>query len=132
MPRLILALVLAVAFVMALRWLLQRRARAAVGQAAPTQQLSPEMAARLAERGRVLLYFFSPTCGACRSITPMVDKLAQDHDNVFKVDISQNTSLPRSLGVMGTPSSIALAEGKVAEVVLGHISEARLRAMLLG
>lgn len=131
MPRLILALVLAVAVVLALRWLLQRRARSVQGQMAPNT-LPPEIAARLAERGRVLLYFFSPTCGACRSITPIVDRLAQEHDNVFKVDISQNAALPRSLGVMGTPSSISLAHGKVEEVVLGPVNEAKLRSMLQG
>lgn len=128
MPRLILALALAAVVVFALRWLLLRRARAVQGQMAP-DTLPPDIAARLAERGRVLLYFYSPTCGACRSITPVVDRLAQEFDNVFKVDISQNTALPRSLGVMGTPSAISLAHGKVEEVVLGPVNEAKLRAM---
>lgn len=131
MPRLILALALAALVVFALRWLLLRRARSVQGKAAP-DNLPTDIAQRLAERGRVLIYFFSPTCGACRSITPVVDRLVQEHDNVFKVDISQNAALPRSLGVMGTPSSISLAHGKVEEVVLGPIAEAKLRSMLQG
>ncbi len=67
-----------------------------------------------------LYYFFSPTCGPCRQMSPVVDKIAADHPNVFKVDITQDRATAAKFGVMGVPATVIVdAGGTVKEVLVG-------------
>ncbi|MBI4740764.1 MAG: thioredoxin family protein, partial [Betaproteobacteria bacterium] len=109
-------------------WHLARKAKAIEGQAVP--ELEPAVEASLRERGKVLLYFFSPHCGPCRTVTPVIDRLAALHDNVFKFDASQSLDLARRLGVMATPTMMLLADGRIAHVKLGTVSAQRIEALL--
>jgi thioredoxin 1 len=110
------------------QWRLARKAKANEGQAVP--ELEPAVEASLRERGKVLLYFFSPNCGPCRTMTPVIDRLAALHDNVFKFDVSQSLDLARRLGVMATPTIMLLADGRIARVKLGALSAQRIEALL--
>lgn len=111
------------------QWHLARKAKAIEGQAVP--ELEPAVEASLHERGKVLLYFFSPHCGPCRAMTPVIDRLAALHDNVFKYDVAKNLDLPRRLGVMATPTIMLLAEGRIVRVALGGLPEHKLEELLV-
>lgn len=122
---LLLALIAAIVL---LQWRMAKKARAIEGQAAP--ELDPAISDKLRERGRVLLYFFSPNCGPCRSFTPRIDRAAARHDNIFKVDVSRSTDLARRLGVMATPTTVLISEGRIAQVALGVLSDERLEELM--
>jgi thioredoxin 1 len=85
-----------------------------------------------AGRGRQVFYFHSPHCGPCRALTPMVQRLAADHPQLRPVDASAEPELARRFGVMGTPTFIATDDGVIGEVVVGGMTEARLKAWLGG
>ena len=96
----------------------------------------PELDAMLndAQRGeeRLLVYFWGPGCGACRPMTPVMDKLAAERGNVVKVNVAESLALARRFGVMGTPS-LALVEGGILkQLLVGARSEPQVRALLLG
>lgn len=112
----------------ALQWWMKIKAQRVAGQ--PLPEIDGEMAERLKEHGKALLYFFSPHCGPCRAMTPVIDRLTQIHDNVFKIDISQNMETARKFQVMATPTLMLLSEGKIESVHLGAASEAKITAML--
>lgn len=114
--------------VVALQWHMAKKAKAMEGLAAP--ELEPAIDAKLRQRGRVLLYFFSPSCGPCRAVTPRIDRAAASHDNIFKFDVSRSTDLARRLGVMATPTTMLIANGRIAQVALGTLSEERLEALI--
>ncbi|MCK7501936.1 MAG: thioredoxin family protein [Comamonadaceae bacterium] len=61
----------------------------------------PELDAMLndAQRGeeRLLVYFLSPGCGACRPMTPVMDKLAAERGNVVKVNVAESLALGAAL-----------------------------------
>ena len=42
----------------------------------------------LLSKEKSILYFFTPTCGACRSQTPIVEELKSQTNLVGKVDLS--------------------------------------------
>jgi len=115
------------AFVL-LQWHLANKAKSMEGQAVP--ELEPDIESKLRERGKVLLYFYSPKCAPCRAMTPVIDHAAARHDNVFKLDIARSLELARSLGVMGTPTTLLVADGRIAQVNLGSLSEKRLEELL--
>ena len=108
----------------ALLWLLVLpfvRARCMVGKPAPRfadQELPPGK--------RALVYFFSKSCGMCRSMTPQIEHFAGDHANVFLIDVVGAPELARSFAVMGTPTTVLVRDGKVERVWVGSLSPAQL------
>jgi len=115
-------LVVAVAFiglVVGMQLLVRGKARAMLGK--PLPALTGTTGARLAQSARALVYFFSPSCGACVRLTPRFRELSQKNPAVFVVDVMQDMSLARGLGVMGTPSVVEIADGKIVGYHVGNI-----------
>ena len=78
----------------------------------------------------VLLYFHSPNCGACKSMTPIIAELAENNGNVISIDASQSLETARAYNVRGTPTIIQVKEGKIAKVLLGAQSQETLKHLL--
>lgn len=77
-----------------------------------------------------LLYFFSPHCGPCRALTPDVEALSHQFDNVFLIDVSQDAATARSFGVMVTPTVLLITPQAVSSALLGRTSATKLRQLL--
>jgi len=80
--------------------------------------------------GDRLFYFYSPSCGPCRSMTPIVDKLASQSAAVTKVDISQNPELAGRFGIRATPTTVLVEGDTIKEVRLGAQSQKQLQKLL--
>jgi len=82
---------------------------------------------------KVILYFYSPTCSACKLQTPIIDKLINSGNGkakIFKIDVSRDVNVALKLGVMGTPSTVVIENGKIKEFFVGVKSENILRRFL--
>jgi thioredoxin 1 len=115
-------LVAALAFVglmVGLQVLARSRARAMQGKDVP--ELSGPLGRQLTGAPRALLYFFSPSCGACRALTPRFAALSRSNPAVHLVDVAQDLGVARSFHVMGTPSVIEIAEGKIVGYHVGTV-----------
>jgi thioredoxin 1 len=104
------------------------RARQARGRAVP------ELDALLtgAQRGkqRLLVYFWSPSCGMCRGMAPVIEKLAAERGDVLKVNAAESVAIAKHFGVMATPSLALVEQGVVKKLVVGARSEPQIRALL--
>lgn len=108
----------------------RRQARRLQGEPAPDfAALVPHA---VAAAPRVLFYFYGERCGSCRALAPLVDRLAQAHPHLVKVDVACHPEAARRFRVMGTPTFVLVEEGKIAKVVLGSVTEHALTDMLLG
>jgi len=106
-------------------WLGARRQR---GRPAPDYaQWLPEA---LQACPRLLVYFHSPRCGPCRSMTPVIDELARHHAGVVKVDVADRPALAMAFGIRATPTVVLVADGTVREVLLGPQRRDRLEKLL--
>jgi thioredoxin 1 len=79
---------------------------------------------------RVMLYFYSPTCSACKVQTPIIENLinlANGRTKIFKIDVSRDVNTALKFGVMGTPSIVVVEDGKIKEFFVGVKSENILR-----
>lgn len=85
---------------------------------------------RLSERDKLLFYFYSAHCGPCRKLTPLVEQLAVDNDNVIAVDVGENPSAATRFGIMATPTLVLVEHGRLARVLLGGMSSRRMQALL--
>ena len=101
-----------------------QRARKAVGKPIPTVGPTVDPARP------ALVYFFSPSCGPCRQMAPTLEALRQEGAAIHKVDVSQDLDAAMAYGVMVTPTTVAVRDGRVAEVVVGMAGMERLRKLL--
>src|SRR5260370_6244733 len=71
----------------------------------------------------VVVDFWTPWCGMCRMIAPVVEQLhgeMGDKVSVVKMDIDENPATPISLGIMSIPTVIIFKDGKPAERTIGY------------
>ena len=79
---------------------------------------------------RSLVYFYSPSCGPCRSMTPVIDKLAGDGRPVFKINIQDSPEIASKIGIRATPTLLVINQGLIEKVMLGAQSEQKLSGFL--
>ena len=96
----------------------------------PAPSLSGSYGKAVKSGETTLFYFYSPSCGACRSMTPVVERYAGRNDRCFKVDVSQDMETARSFGVMGTPSTVVVENGTIRDFIVGPRPEKELTALL--
>jgi thioredoxin 1 len=104
------------------------RARQARGRAVPG--LAAVLTDRQRAPARLLVYFWSPRCGMCATMTPIIDKLASERGDVVKVNVAESTVLAREFGAMATPSLAVVEQAVVQRLLVGAQNEPRIRALL--
>jgi thioredoxin 1 len=102
-----------------------RRSKRMEGQS--LEAFGSGLPAEIPREGRALLYFYSPTCGACRTMSATVDTLAAEDFRVAKLDITTSPDVARTFAVMGTPTTLLLEDGVITNVLLGARTEKELR-----
>jgi thioredoxin 1 len=89
-----------------------------------------ELGKKINSGEKLLVYFFSPGCGACKPVTPIIDKMKKDNSNIYKIDVSQKPEVGREFGVMGTPATIVVENKKIAQYILGARNEAFITKLI--
>ena len=98
------------------------------GQDAPS--LSDLLSAEQQKQPRMLLYFMAPQCGMCRDIPPIVDDLAEQRPDIFRVDASEDPETARQFKVMGTPAFVLVDKGVIEKVKLGGMTRNKIIEMI--
>ncbi|MBN2804502.1 MAG: thioredoxin family protein [Deltaproteobacteria bacterium] len=80
--------------------------------------------------GNALFYFYSPGCGACKAMTPVVIELSKNTEGVFPVDISKEMATAKKLGVMATPTIVVIKNKIVDKIVMGPQPAHRIKELL--
>ncbi len=80
--------------------------------------------------GKHLLYFYTSSCGACKTMTPIIDALKEEFKNIHKVNLAIDMEIGRKFGVMGTPATVVVENEKITSYILGHKNRSFLRNLL--
>lgn len=104
------------------------RARQARGRAVP--ELDALLTSAQRGKQRLLVYFWRPTCGMCRDMTPVIERLAAERGDVLKVNATESVAIAKHFGVLATPSLALVEQGVVKKLVVGAMSEPQIRALL--
>jgi putative thioredoxin len=65
----------------------------------------------------VLVDFWAPWCAPCRTLGPMLERIAAEHPSdlvLAKVDVDRSPELARRFGVRSVPSVVGFLEGAIA------------------
>nr|YP_009294256.1 thioredoxin [Palmaria palmata]AOM67696.1 thioredoxin [Palmaria palmata] len=81
----------------------------------------------------VLVDFWAPWCGPCCSVAPVVDEIAQEYSDLFKVvkiNTDKNPIIASKYGIRSIPSLMIFKNGSRVDMLIGAIPKSTLAATL--
>ena len=80
----------------------------------------------------VLLDFYADWCGPCRMVSPIVDEIAPERDDIVvgKINVDENPDLAGAFGVFSIPTLVVMKNGKIVNQSMGAKPKSAILAML--
>ena len=90
-----------------------------------------EISRKIQSGDKLLLYFYSPSCGACKAMTPVIDNMRAKNKNVYKINLAKESDrkIGQVFGVMGTPATVVVEHSKIDQFILGAKSKSFLTSL---
>ena len=69
----------------------------------------------------VLVDFWASWCGPCRMMSPIVDEIAEEREDVVvgKINVDEEPDLATAYGIMSIPTLLTFKNGEIAEQIVG-------------
>ena len=80
----------------------------------------------------VLLDFWATWCGPCRMVSPIVDEIANERDDikVGKINVDEQGELSMQFRIVSIPTLIVMKNGEVANKVVGAMPKEEILNLL--
>lgn len=80
----------------------------------------------------VLLDFYADWCGPCRMVSPVIDEIAEERDDIVvgKVNVDEEEELAGQFGVYSIPTLVVMKGGKIVSQVSGAKPKAQILSWL--
>ena len=80
----------------------------------------------------VLLDFWASWCGPCRMVSPTIDEIASERDDikVGKINVDEQPELAGAFQVMSIPTLVVMKGGKIANRAMGARPKAQILTLL--
>lgn len=82
----------------------------------------------------ILVDFWATWCGPCKTLGPMLEKLAAEFNGAFrlaKVDVDKSQQLAGMFGIRSIPTVMLVKDGQILDGFQGALPEGQLREFLL-
>ena len=83
---------------------------------------------------KVLVDFYADWCGPCRMVSPIVDEIAEEREDILvcKVNVDDEQELANRFGIFSIPSLLIFKDGEVVKQIAGARPKAQILALLEG
>ena len=80
----------------------------------------------------VLVDFWAEWCGPCRMVSPIVDEIAEERDDIVvgKVNVDEQGELAVRFGVMSIPTLLVFKGGELVQTAVGARPKDAILALL--
>lgn len=80
----------------------------------------------------VLLDFYADWCGPCRMVSPIVDEIAEEREDILvgKINVDEEGELAGAFGVTSIPTLVVMKGGETVKQAAGARPKAAILAML--
>ena len=80
----------------------------------------------------VLVDFWAEWCGPCRMVSPIVDEIAEERNDIVvgKVNVDEQGELAMQFGVMSIPTLLVFKGGKLVQTAVGARPKDEILALL--
>ena len=80
----------------------------------------------------ILVDFWAEWCGPCRMVSPLVDEIAEERDDVLvgKINVDEQGELAMRFGVMSIPTLLVFKGGEIVNKAVGARPKAELLQLL--
>ena len=80
----------------------------------------------------ILVDFWAEWCGPCRMVSPLVDEIAEEQEDVLvgKINVDEQGELAMRFGVMSIPTLLVFKGGEIVNKAVGARPKAELLQLL--
>ena len=80
----------------------------------------------------VLLDFWATWCGPCRMVSPVLDEIAEENENLVlgKINVDEQGALAAQFRIVSIPTMILMDHGEQVEKVIGYRPKEELKELL--
>ena len=79
-----------------------------------------------------LLDFYADWCGPCRMLSPVIEAIADERDDILiaKINVDENAELAGEYGVVSIPTLIVIKNGEIVNRAMGARPKSQVLALL--
>lgn len=80
----------------------------------------------------VLIDFYADWCGPCKRLSPIVEEIAGEEENVkfVKINIDDNEDIAIEYQIMSIPTLVVVKNGKETDRVVGLVDKSRVQELI--
>jgi len=80
----------------------------------------------------VLVDFWAPWCTPCKKVSPIMEEIAQERDDikVVKINVDEETELASKFQVFSIPTLVVVKDGKVTNTAVGARPKEQILALI--
>ena len=81
---------------------------------------------------KVLVDFWASWCGPCRRVSPVIEEIAGERDDikVCKINVDEQSELANQFQVMSIPTLMVMQNGEVVNQAVGALPKSQILALL--
>ncbi len=80
----------------------------------------------------VLLDFWASWCGPCQMISPIVEEVAKERDDITvgKINVDEQMELAQEFGISSIPTLVVIKDSKITNKSVGLISKSEILSLI--